>query len=60
MFGFVLKIEKGPGPPSTSGYTDDHRVQIDVSITNTEGVMGILMISYIHNPRFDFSRLFAF
>ena len=48
MFGFVLKIEKGPRPPNTSGYADDHRVQNDVSITNTEGVMGILMISYIH------------
>ena len=42
--GFFL-IEKGPGPPSTSGYADGHRVQIYVSITNTEGVISILMLS---------------
>ena len=42
---FVFKIEMGPGPPSTPGYAKDHRVHKDVSITNTEGVMGILMIS---------------
>ena len=42
---FVLEIKKGPGPPITSGYTDGHRAQMYVSITNTEGVMTILMIS---------------
>ena len=40
-----LEIEKGPGPPITSGYVDGHRVQMYISITNTEGVMAILMIS---------------
>ena len=34
----------GPGPPSTSGYADGHRVQMYVYIRNTEGVMAILMI----------------
>ncbi len=29
----LFLIEKGPGPPSTFGYADDHRVQIYVSIT---------------------------
>ena len=42
--GFVL-IEKGPGPPSASGYADGHRVEIYVSVTNTEGVIAILMLS---------------
>ncbi len=42
---FFLEIEKGPGPHITSGYADCHRVQIYVSVTNTEGVMAILMIS---------------
>ena len=41
----LLEIIRGPGPPSTSGYADGHRVQMYVSITNTEGVMAILMIS---------------
>ena len=31
------QIKEGPGPPSTPGYADDHRVQNDVSIANTEG-----------------------
>ena len=39
---FFLEIDWGPGPP---GYTDGHRVEMFVSITNTEGVMAILMIS---------------
>ena len=34
----------GPGPPSTSGYADGHRVKMYVSITNA-GVMPILIIS---------------
>ncbi len=34
-----------PDPPITSGYADGHRVQMYVSISNTEGVMAILMIS---------------
>ena len=38
-------IEKGPSPGSTFGYADGHRVQIYVSITNTEGVVAILMLS---------------
>ena len=42
---FVLEIERGPGPRSTSGYDDGHVVQMYVSITNTEGVMAILMTS---------------
>ena len=42
---FFLEIDWGPGPPITSGYTDGHRVEMYVSITNTEGVMAILMIS---------------
>ena len=40
-----MEIDWGPGPPITSGYTDGHRVEMYVSITNTEGVMAILMIS---------------
>ena len=44
--GFIfLEIEKGPGPPITSGYADGHIFQMYVSITNTEGVIAILMIS---------------
>ena len=39
------EFEKGPGPLITSGYADGHRVQMYVSITNTEIVMAILMIS---------------
>ncbi len=42
----LLEIIRGPGPPSTSGYADGHRVQMYVSITNTDGVMAILMISW--------------
>ena len=42
---FVLEIDWGPGPPITSGYTNGHRVEMYVSITNTEGVMAILIIS---------------
>ena len=44
-FFLVLEIEKGPGPPINSGYADGDRVQMYVSITNTEIVMAILMIS---------------
>ncbi len=40
----LLDIIKGPGPPSTSGYADGHRVHMYVSITNAEGVMAILMV----------------
>ena len=40
-----MEIDWEPGPPVTSGYTDGHRVEMYVSITNTEGVMAILMIS---------------
>ena len=44
--GFIfLEIEKGPGPPITSGYAHGHRFQMYVSITNTEWVIAILMIS---------------
>ena len=40
--GFIFcDIEKGPGLPITSGYADGHRVQMYVSITNTEIVMAI-------------------
>ena len=42
-WNYVLEIEREPGPPSTSGYADGHRVQMYVSITNT-GVLAILMI----------------
>ena len=41
----LLEIIRGPGPPSTYGYADGHIVQMYVSITNTECVMAILMIS---------------
>ncbi len=41
--GFFL-IEKGPSPTSTFGYADGNRVQIYVSITNTEGVISVLML----------------
>ena len=41
----IFLIEKGPSPASTFGYADGHRVQIYVSITNTEGVVAILMLS---------------
>ena len=37
-------IDNEPGPPSSSGYADSHRVKMYASITNTEGVMVILMI----------------
>ena len=40
----LLEIERRPVSPTTSCYADGHRVQIYVSITNTEGVMVILMI----------------
>ena len=42
---FFLEIDCALGPPFPSGYTDGHRVEMYVSITNTEGVMTILMIS---------------
>ena len=45
MDSFFGEFEKGPGPLITSGYADGHRVQMYVSITNTEIVMAILMIS---------------
>ena len=45
ILDFVLEIDWGPGPPITSGYTDGNRAEMYVSITNTEGVMAILMIS---------------
>ena len=40
----LLEIERRPGSPTTSCYADGHIVQMYVSITNTEGVMVILMI----------------
>ena len=42
---YFLEIDWWPGPPMTSGYTEGHRVKMYVSITNTEGVMAILLIS---------------
>ena len=42
---FFWKLVGGHGPPITSGYTDGQRVEMYVSITNTEGIMAILMIS---------------
>ena len=48
-YWIFFEIEKGPGSPITSGYADSHRVQMCVSITNTEGVMAILMISRIRS-----------
>ena len=44
-----MEIDKGPGPPITSGYADGHKVQMYVSITNSEGLMTILMISRSHD-----------
>ena len=41
---FFLEIDWGPGPHIPSGYTDGPRVEMYVSITNTEGVMTISMI----------------
>ena len=41
---FCLEIDWELGPPITAGYTDGHRFEMYVSITNTEGVMTILMI----------------
>ena len=35
----------GPGPLGTSGYADGNKSTMYVSITNTEGVIAILMIS---------------
>ena len=43
-WNYVLDIDMGPGSASTSGYAYGHRVQMHASITNTEGVMVILMI----------------
>ena len=40
-----LEIDNWPSRTNTSGYADGHSVQMYVSITNTEGVMTILMIS---------------
>ena len=54
--GFFL-IEKGPRPPSISGYADGHRVQIYVSITNTEGVIVILMLAWSRGGHIRFSFL---
>ena len=45
---FVLEIDTGPDLPNTSGYADGHSVQMYVSITNTEAVTAILMISRRH------------
>ena len=42
ILGFL--IENGPSPISTFGCADGNRVQIYVSITNTEGVISILML----------------
>ena len=42
---FFWKLIRGLVPHITSGYTDGHKVEMYVSITNTEGVMAILMIS---------------
>ena len=44
-YWIFLEIDWGPSPLITFGYTDGHRVEMYVSITNTEGVMAILMIS---------------
>ena len=44
-WNFFEEIDWGPGPPFPSGYTDGHRVEMYISITNTEGAMIILMIS---------------
>ena len=56
--GFIfLKIEKGPGPTSTSGYADGHRVQIYVCITNTEEVMDMLMISWSRGGHIGFTNM---
>ena len=41
---WILLIEKGPSPASTFVYADGHRVQIYVSITNTEAVISMLML----------------
>ena len=53
-WNYVLEIIRGPGPPSTSGYADDNWVQIYVSITNTEGVMAMLMISWSGDSHIGF------
>ena len=53
----LLEIIGGPGPPSTSGYADGHRVQMYVSITNTEGVMAILMISWSGDGHIGFLKM---
>ena len=50
----LLEIIWGPGTPSTSGYVDGHSVQMYVSITNTEGVMAILMISWSGDGHIEF------
>ena len=51
--GFMfLEIDKEPGHANTSGYTDGHRVQICVSISNTEGIITILMISRSRSGHF--------
>ena len=43
-WNYLLDIDMGPGSASTSGYADGHIVQMFLSITNTEGVIVILMI----------------
>ena len=47
-----LEIDKKPGHANTSGYTDGHRVQMCVSISNTEGIITILMISRSRSGHF--------
>ena len=43
-WNYVFEIDRGPGSPITSGYAHGHRVKMYASITNTEGVMVLLMI----------------
>ena len=50
-------IWEGPGSPITSGYADGHRVQMYVSITNTEGVMVILMIPWSRGGHIGFYKM---
>ena len=53
-----LEIERVPGPLSTSGFNaDGHRVQMYVSITNTEGVLAILMISWSRGGHIGFNKI---
>ena len=53
-WNYVLEIIRGPGPPSTSGYAE---CQMYVSITNTERLIAVLMISWSGGGHIGFKKM---